>query len=119
MAIPGKFLAAQPCWWLAGGPFGRLACSRRFSYRLVIYYLFGKDCRYPNEPAAESTPGNQAAVMCAETKFSKMNQLTPIKEPAGGMKAERRVDRIDGGFPMESQCINFRVAGLVKQGGFV
>jgi copper chaperone CopZ len=35
------------------------------------------------------------------------------------LKAERRVDRIDGGFIMDIKCINLRVAGLVKQSGFV
>ena len=29
------------------------------------------------------------------------------------------MDRLDGGLPMDSKSINFRVAGLVKQGGFV
>lgn len=37
----------------------------------------------------------------------------------GRMKTERRMDRIDGGFPMDIICLNFRVAGMVKQGGFV
>ena len=41
------------------------------------FFSFGKDCRHPDESAAESTPENQAAVMCAETKFSKIVQVTP------------------------------------------
>jgi hypothetical protein len=57
--------------------------------------------------------------MCAEAKFSKINQLTPSKTRPGGMKTEPRVDRRDGGLPMESTCIEFRVAGIVKKGGFV
>ena len=31
------------------------------------FFSFGKDCRYPDESAVESTPGKEAAVMCAET----------------------------------------------------
>ena len=42
------------------------------------FFSFGKDCRYPDESAVESTPENEAAVMCAETKFSKINQSYPI-----------------------------------------
>ena len=57
--------------------------------------------------------------MCAEAKFSKINQFTPFKEPAGRGEGGSRVDRLDGGFPMDSNRINFRVAGMVKQGGFV
>jgi hypothetical protein len=47
------------------------------------FFSFGKDCRCPDESAVESAPGNEAAVMCAETKFSKINQFTPFKQPAG------------------------------------
>ena len=57
--------------------------------------------------------------MRAEAKFCKINQVTPFKEPAGRGEGGRRVNRLDGGLPMDSTCINFRVAGLVKQGGFV
>ena len=44
-----KVFAAQPCWWLAGALFGRLAYSRRLASRLVIFFPFGKYCRYPDE----------------------------------------------------------------------
>jgi hypothetical protein len=37
----------------------------------------------------------------------------------GGVKAAARVARPDGGLPMDSMCVNFRVAGLVQQGGLV
>jgi len=66
--------------------------------RVVIFYPFGKDCRYPDKSAAESTRKNHAAVMCAEAKFSKINQLTQFKKPAGrdegetsGEQARRRI----------------------------
>ena len=83
------------------------------------FFSFGKDCRYPDESAAESTRGNQAAMMYSEAKFSKISQFTHSKEPAGRIKPERRVAGIEGGLPMDSKYINFRVAGLVKRGGFV
>ena len=57
--------------------------------------------------------------MCAEAKFSKINQLTPFKEPAGRGEGGTPGGQTDGGLPMDNQCINFRVAGMVKQGGFV
>jgi len=57
--------------------------------------------------------------MHAEAKFCKINQVIPFKEPADRGEGGRRVDKIDGGLPMDNKCINFRVAGLVKQGGFV
>jgi hypothetical protein len=57
--------------------------------------------------------------MHAEAKFCKINQITPFKEPAGRGEGGRRVNGLDEGLPMDSAYINFRVAGLVKQGGFV
>ncbi len=57
--------------------------------------------------------------MCAEAKFSKINQLTHSKSQPGRMNTERRVSRLCGGLPMDIRCINFRVAGIVKQSGFV
>jgi hypothetical protein len=39
--------------------------------------------RYPDESAAEPFMRNNATVMCAEEKFSKIKKITPIKEPTG------------------------------------
>jgi hypothetical protein len=42
------------------------------------FFSFGKDCRYPDEPAGESTPENEAAARRAETKFGRINLITLI-----------------------------------------
>jgi hypothetical protein len=39
--------------------------------------------RYPDESAGEPFMRNNAAVMCAEEKFSKIKKITPVKKPAG------------------------------------
>jgi hypothetical protein len=54
------------------------------------FFSFGKDCRYPDEPAGESTPENEAPVRRAETKFSKINLFSLLNRPAGRNESGRQ-----------------------------